>query len=164
MTLVDLLFHFSHHITAGHGNLFNESYTAFLERNGKEIFASVGMDFEGRNYAMGGTPSGWEIGTCIEEIFGLDIDMLSWDYGMVDGRGYDRMEKIPMTPAGFAALEAELKQLKSEERPVEERAKHIGCIVGSGKRTLGGVNQVESIEVADKGENRDDPDRRQDQR
>ncbi len=27
------------------------------------------------------------------------------------------MEKIPMTPAGFAALEAELKTLKSEERP-----------------------------------------------
>ena len=27
------------------------------------------------------------------------------------------MEKIPMTRAGFAALEAELKKLKSEERP-----------------------------------------------
>ncbi|AVO38389.1 transcription elongation factor GreA [Pukyongiella litopenaei] len=27
------------------------------------------------------------------------------------------MEKIPMTPAGFAALESELKMLKSEERP-----------------------------------------------
>ncbi|MHA6263363.1 transcription elongation factor GreA [Arenibacterium sp. CAU 1754] len=27
------------------------------------------------------------------------------------------MEKIPMTPAGFSALEAELKHLKSEERP-----------------------------------------------
>lgn len=27
------------------------------------------------------------------------------------------MEKIPMTPTGFAALEAELKQLKSVERP-----------------------------------------------
>ncbi|MFC6688036.1 transcription elongation factor GreA [Jhaorihella thermophila] len=27
------------------------------------------------------------------------------------------MEKIPMTPAGYAALEAELKQLKTEERP-----------------------------------------------
>ncbi len=27
------------------------------------------------------------------------------------------MEKIPMTPAGYAALEAELKQLKTVERP-----------------------------------------------
>ncbi|MEX0318904.1 MULTISPECIES: transcription elongation factor GreA [unclassified Ruegeria] len=32
------------------------------------------------------------------------------------------MEKIPMTPAGFAALEAELKQLKTEERPAIIRA------------------------------------------
>lgn len=27
------------------------------------------------------------------------------------------MEKVPMTPAGFASLEAELKKLKSEDRP-----------------------------------------------
>lgn len=32
------------------------------------------------------------------------------------------MEKIPMTQAGFAALETELKQLKSEERPAIIRA------------------------------------------
>ncbi len=32
------------------------------------------------------------------------------------------MEKIPMTHAGFAALEAELKQLKSVERPAIIRA------------------------------------------
>lgn len=32
------------------------------------------------------------------------------------------MEKIPMTRAGFDALEAELKQLKSEERPAIIRA------------------------------------------
>jgi transcription elongation factor GreA len=34
---------------------------------------------------------------------------LSWNYGL--------MEKIPMTRAGFVALEAELKNLKSVERP-----------------------------------------------
>ena len=32
------------------------------------------------------------------------------------------MDKIPMTPAGHAALETELKQLKSEERPAIIRA------------------------------------------
>lgn len=32
-------------------------------------------------------------------------------------RGREEMEKIPMTPSGHAALEAELKQLKSVERP-----------------------------------------------
>lgn len=30
---------------------------------------------------------------------------------------YENMEKIPMTPGGYAALESELKQLKSVERP-----------------------------------------------
>ena len=50
------------------------------------------MDLEARNYAMGGTSSGMEISSCVEEIFGMDIDVLSWDYGMTDGRGYDRME------------------------------------------------------------------------
>lgn len=32
------------------------------------------------------------------------------------------MEKIPMTPGGYAALETELKHLKSEERPAIIRA------------------------------------------
>ena len=32
------------------------------------------------------------------------------------------MEKIPMTPAGYAQLEAELKQLKTEDRPAIIRA------------------------------------------
>jgi hypothetical protein len=44
-----------HSASAGHGNLFNESYTAFLERDMKLIFGSIGIEFEGRNYAMGGT-------------------------------------------------------------------------------------------------------------
>jgi hypothetical protein len=78
--------------SAGHGNLFNESYTATLERNGQGIFDAVGMKLEGRNYAMGGTSSAWEIASCMEEIFGLDIDAISWDYGMVDGRDYSKME------------------------------------------------------------------------
>ena len=44
-----------HSAAAGHGNLFNESYTAFLERDMKPVFAAIGMEFEGRNFAMGGT-------------------------------------------------------------------------------------------------------------
>jgi hypothetical protein len=44
-----------HSASAGHGNLFNESYTAFLERAIMDVFGSIGIDFIGRNYAMGGT-------------------------------------------------------------------------------------------------------------
>ena len=44
-----------HSAAAAHGNLYNESYTAYMERDVKTVFASIGIDFEGRNYAMGGT-------------------------------------------------------------------------------------------------------------
>jgi hypothetical protein len=44
-----------HSASAGHGNLFNETYTAFLERAIKDVFGSMGIDFIGRNYGMGGT-------------------------------------------------------------------------------------------------------------
>ena len=98
-----------HSASAGHGNLYNESYTAFMERDLSPIFAAIGIEFEGRNYAMGGTSyvyyldhfcilhsnsiyrshilsfgnyrSGLEISMCYEEIFGSDVDFSSWDYG-----------------------------------------------------------------------------------
>lgn len=44
-----------HSASAGHGNLFNESYTAFMEHDLKPIFGAIGIEFEGRNFAMGGT-------------------------------------------------------------------------------------------------------------
>jgi hypothetical protein len=74
-----------HSASAGHGNLYNESYTAFIERDLKGIFGAIGIDFEGRNYAMGGTNSGAEISMCWEQIFGNDVDFFVWDYGMTDG-------------------------------------------------------------------------------
>ncbi|GKZ01025.1 hypothetical protein MPSEU_001053900 [Mayamaea pseudoterrestris] len=81
-----------HSAAAGHGNYFNESYTARLEQLLAPVFASMGMRFVGRNYAMGGTSSGLEIGACVDQIFGLDIDMLSWDYGMTDGSNFGIFE------------------------------------------------------------------------
>jgi len=73
-----------HSASAGHGNLFNESYTAFMERDVKDIFGSIGIDFLARNHAMGGTGSAAEVAMCWEEIFGTDVDMFTWDYGMTD--------------------------------------------------------------------------------
>jgi hypothetical protein len=69
-----------HSAAAGHGNLYNESYTAFMERTVKDVFASVGIDFIGKNYAMGGTASAPEIALCAEAIFGSDPDAVSWDF------------------------------------------------------------------------------------
>lgn len=98
-----------HSASAGHGNLFLESYTNVLDRNAAPIFQSVGIDFTARPYAMGGTASGVEIAVCAKEIFGNDVDMVSWDYGMCDGRDHQRMELyarrialIPTMPAVVA--------------------------------------------------------------
>jgi hypothetical protein len=41
-----------HSAAAGHGNLFNESYTAFMERDVKDVFGSIGIDFQGRKYVF----------------------------------------------------------------------------------------------------------------
>jgi hypothetical protein len=44
-----------HSASAGHGNLHNESYTAVLSRAVEHVFGSIGIEFVGRNHAMGGT-------------------------------------------------------------------------------------------------------------
>ena len=74
-----------HSASAGHGNLYNETYTAFLQEDLKEVFGSVGLDFIGRNHAMGGTSSNGMVAMCFEQIFGSDVDIFSWDFGMTDG-------------------------------------------------------------------------------
>ena len=61
-----------HSAAAGHGNLHNESYTAFLESVAKPVFNAIGIDFQGRNYAMGGTKSAPLIALCNEAIYGTD--------------------------------------------------------------------------------------------
>ena len=45
-----------HSASAGHGNLYNESYTAYLDYFVSPILKSIGIEFVPRNYAMGGTP------------------------------------------------------------------------------------------------------------
>ena len=74
-----------HSASAGHGNFFNESYTATMGVASGPIFEAVGLDFLARNYAMGATACGMEIASCMKEVFGHDVDILSWDYGMTTG-------------------------------------------------------------------------------
>lgn len=74
-----------HSSAAGHGNLFNQTYTAVLEQTMQKVFQLVNIDFKAKNYAMGGTSSGPELALCMDAVFGLDMDMLVWDFGMTDG-------------------------------------------------------------------------------
>jgi hypothetical protein len=75
-----------HSVTAGHGNFYSESYTAVLQRAVKDAFLAVGIDFNGRNYAMGASSSAPETAFCLNEIYGNDIDVLVWDFSLTDGR------------------------------------------------------------------------------
>jgi hypothetical protein len=77
-----------HSAAAAHGNLYNESYAAFLERGLKDTFSAIGIDFEGRNYAMGGMDSAPQLSLCQEAVVGTDVDMISWDFGMTDGQAH----------------------------------------------------------------------------
>eukprot|EP00546_Thalassionema_frauenfeldii_P008513 CAMPEP_0178922430 /NCGR_PEP_ID=MMETSP0786-20121207/16149_1 /TAXON_ID=186022 /ORGANISM="Thalassionema frauenfeldii, Strain CCMP 1798" /LENGTH=685 /DNA_ID=CAMNT_0020596793 /DNA_START=41 /DNA_END=2098 /DNA_ORIENTATION=- len=74
-----------HSAAAAHGNLHNESYTAFLEKSAKDSFRAVGIEFIGRNYAMGGMDSAPNLAVCNEAVYGTDADVISWDFGMTDG-------------------------------------------------------------------------------
>lgn len=67
---------------AGHGNLFSQSYTMVLEATAREAFRTVGINFVAKNYAMGGYVSAPELALCMESIYGSDIDVLMWDFGL----------------------------------------------------------------------------------
>ena len=66
--------------------MFDESYTAVMGDALSMILPrALGLEFEAKNYAMGGTDCAEEIALCYESVFGQDVDFFSWDYGMTDG-------------------------------------------------------------------------------
>ena len=74
-----------HSAAAGHGNLFNQTYGYVLEDSARPIFQALGITFYGKNYAMGGMKSAPESALCMSSLYGPDLDILSWDFGMTDG-------------------------------------------------------------------------------
>mmetsp|Transcript_7821 Transcript_7821/g.16279 ORF Transcript_7821/g.16279 Transcript_7821/m.16279 type:complete len:629 (+) Transcript_7821:194-2080(+) len=78
-----------HSSAAGHGNLFNQSYTHTMEQMVSQVFLAVGLTFAGKNYAMGsGMCSAPEQALCMESLYGPgtdNMDVLSWDYDITDG-------------------------------------------------------------------------------
>jgi hypothetical protein len=75
-----------HSAAAGHGNLLRQAYANIIEQSLRGVFGSLGIQFYAKNYAMGGTKSAPEVALCMESVFGRDLDIISWDYGMTDGR------------------------------------------------------------------------------
>ena len=74
-----------HSASAGHGNFYREAYTGVMERDLQPLFAAVGVNWQAKNYAMGGTTSAEEMALCFHSIYGKDADFVSWDFGMTDG-------------------------------------------------------------------------------
>lgn len=70
---------------AGHGNLFDQSYTAVMGRTVQDAFASLGVAFQAKNYAHGGYTSGPELALCMEAIYGSDLDVLTYDFSLTEG-------------------------------------------------------------------------------
>lgn len=56
------------------------------------MFQAVGLDLVARPFGMGGTTSAPEIAGCAKEVYGTDVDLITWDYGMTDGKNHWRME------------------------------------------------------------------------
>jgi hypothetical protein len=79
-----------HSSAAGHGNRYNETYTAIMEATAKAAFVAVGIDLEGRNYGMGGMSSSPDLALCNEAVYGTDPDLMTWNFGMTDGNGWWR--------------------------------------------------------------------------
>ena len=75
---------------AGHGNFFGEQYTMVMADRAKDLFHSVGLDLVARPFGIGGATSAPEIAGCAKEIFGTDVDLITWDFAMTDGRWYWR--------------------------------------------------------------------------
>ncbi|KAL7493442.1 hypothetical protein ACHAWT_006644 [Skeletonema menzelii] len=73
---------------AGHGNAFSQSYTSILQTTVSSIFQSAGIDFVASNRA-GNAFSGMETAFCMKEIFGTDVDVLSWDFMPLDSKHFD---------------------------------------------------------------------------
>jgi hypothetical protein len=80
-----------HSSAAGHGNLYNESYTAHLTNDARTVFDAIGIEFDGRNYAMGATQTGSEVSMCWQQIFGTDVDFIAWDFSLTDLRYPERL-------------------------------------------------------------------------
>ena len=77
---------------AARGNLFNQSYTATVERYASMAFQAVGLNFVAKNYAIGTYPSGLELALCMDSVYGQNFDLFMWDFSLTDDRSSFNLE------------------------------------------------------------------------
>jgi hypothetical protein len=77
-----------HGRSAGLGNLASESYTSVFEQAAGPVFRAAGIALEARNYGwnagsgnMETDKSGPELALCLDSVYGVDVDILAWDFG-----------------------------------------------------------------------------------
>jgi hypothetical protein len=74
-------------VTVGRGNYFSQSFPFVVERILQQPMQSLfNVSLTVRNAAIGGIPS-FPYGFCLAHFLGEDADVVSWDYGMNEGRG-----------------------------------------------------------------------------
>ena len=73
-------------VTVGRGNFFSQSFPFVMERILKRPFRVLGIDLQVKNQAVGGIPS-FPYGWCMENFWGRDADVVSWDYSMNEAGG-----------------------------------------------------------------------------
>uniref|UniRef100_A0A7R9W4L7 Uncharacterized protein n=1 Tax=Pseudictyota dubia TaxID=2749911 RepID=A0A7R9W4L7_9STRA len=76
-----------HSASAAHGDLMEQSYDVTLLKAAEVAFDALDVTLKSKHYGMGSMGS-FELGLCQDEVYGLDIDILNWDFGMTDGRNY----------------------------------------------------------------------------
>ncbi|CAJ1946558.1 unnamed protein product [Cylindrotheca closterium] len=72
-----------HSAAAGHGNLFQQSYTLQIQWILEAVFSRMGVKHEARNFGMGGLGTS-QNGLAAASIYGYDVDFLHWDSGMTE--------------------------------------------------------------------------------
>jgi len=79
-------------VTAGHDNLFEESYPIVFGKELQTAFAAAGVELVVRNMAMGNNPV-VPSAFCVASQLGLDTDVAVWEFGMM----VEGPQKMPMT-------------------------------------------------------------------
>ena len=72
-----------HSAAAGHGNLFQQSYTLQIQWILESVFARLGVYHEARNFGMGGLGTA-QTGLGAAAVMGPDVDFTHWDSSMTE--------------------------------------------------------------------------------